>query len=144
MIWSLDCAFRILHSFGTGYVTCGLVHDQTCQICIPRFCIITLLNKDVTCFNRVRYCSVRKVMENSSLRLKSLVRKPFLCVGWVSWYLSLSVYLAPCTQRDTSQAQDAPKVVSVVLAAYRAVDLRLRMLPQSVPTSDTQGCFFSK
>ena len=51
----------------------------------------TVLSKSVcrvcpecTCFNKVRYCSVRKVMENSSLRLKSLVKKPFLWVGWVS------------------------------------------------------------
>lgn len=69
-------------------------------------------------------------MENSSLRLKSLVKKPFLCVGCVSWYLSLSVYLAPCAVhklanhykciycRQEKQQQGLPAVCSMTELLY--------------------------
>lgn len=87
-----------------------------------------------TCFNRVRYCSVRKVIENSSLRLKSLVKKPFLCVGWVSWYLSLSVYLAPYAGCEVVDNQK--------LTGLQAGDFMLLFAARC--TSDTHGCFFSR
>lgn len=69
-------------------------------------------------------------MENSSLRLKSLVKKPFLCVGCVSWYLSLSVYLAPCAVHklanhwkvtcchQVKQQQGLPAVCSMIQLLY--------------------------
>ena len=59
----------------------------------------------LTCCSSVLYCSVLKVMENSSLLLKSLVRKPFFLTGCVSWYFNLSLYSAPFKQQPNMRPQ---------------------------------------